>query len=74
MGLEDTNMQDIDEDLHSRQLVVYGHETMRRLITSNVLISGMQGLGTEIVCSCGNNWFCLVQVLLFMRLKMTVRG
>ncbi|XP_076893959.1 ubiquitin-activating enzyme E1 2-like isoform X1 [Bidens hawaiensis] len=48
MGLEDTNMQDIDEDLHSRQLAVYGRETMRRLFASNVLISGMQGLGAEI--------------------------
>ncbi|KAJ0796013.1 putative ubiquitin/SUMO-activating enzyme E1, THIF-type NAD/FAD binding, ubiquitin-activating enzyme [Helianthus annuus] len=48
MGLEDVNMQEIDEDLHSRQLAVYGRETMRRLFASNVLISGMQGLGAEI--------------------------
>ncbi|KAI3819474.1 hypothetical protein L1987_13313 [Smallanthus sonchifolius] len=48
MGLEDANMQDIDEDLHSRQLAVYGRETMRRVFASNVLISGMQGLGAEI--------------------------
>lgn len=33
--------QEIDEDLHSHQLAVYGHETMRRLFASNVLISGM---------------------------------
>ncbi|MFS7945623.1 putative ubiquitin/SUMO-activating enzyme E1, THIF-type NAD/FAD binding, ubiquitin-activating enzyme [Helianthus anomalus] len=39
---------DIDEDLHSRQLAVYGRETMRRLFASNVLVSGMQGLGAEI--------------------------
>lgn len=39
---------EIDEDLHSRQLAVYGRETMRRLFASNVLISGMQGLGAEI--------------------------
>ncbi|MCD9645786.1 E1 ubiquitin-activating protein [Datura stramonium] len=39
---------DIDEDLHSRQLAVYGRETMRRLFASNVLISGLQGLGAEI--------------------------
>ncbi|OWM68733.1 hypothetical protein CDL15_Pgr024920 [Punica granatum] len=38
----------IDEDLHSRQLAVYGRETMRRLFASNILISGMQGLGAEI--------------------------
>lgn len=48
MGLEDVNMQDIDEDLHSRQLAVYGRETMRKLFGANVLISGMQGLGAEI--------------------------
>lgn len=40
---------DIDEDLHSRQLAVYGRETMRRLFASNILVSGMQGLGAEIV-------------------------
>ncbi|XP_057954289.1 ubiquitin-activating enzyme E1 1 isoform X2 [Malania oleifera] len=48
MALDDGNPQDIDEDLHSRQLAVYGRETMRRLFASNVLISGMQGLGAEI--------------------------
>ncbi|KAJ4823518.1 E1 ubiquitin-activating protein [Turnera subulata] len=42
------NSQDIDEDLHSRQLAVYGRETMRRLFGSNVLVSGMKGLGAEI--------------------------
>ncbi|KAG8377063.1 hypothetical protein BUALT_Bualt09G0129100 [Buddleja alternifolia] len=40
--------QEIDEDLHSRQLAVYGRETMRRLFASNILVSGMQGLGAEI--------------------------
>ncbi|KAJ7299330.1 hypothetical protein O6H91_Y249200 [Diphasiastrum complanatum] len=39
---------EIDEDLHSRQLAVYGREAMRRLFGSNVLISGLQGLGVEI--------------------------
>jgi ubiquitin-activating enzyme E1 len=39
---------EIDEDLHSRQLAVYGRETMKRLFGSNVLISGLQGLGAEI--------------------------
>lgn len=39
---------DIDEDLHSRQLAVYGRETMRRLFGASVLISGMGGLGVEI--------------------------
>ncbi|KAJ4840511.1 E1 ubiquitin-activating protein [Turnera subulata] len=48
MALGDANHTEIDEDLHSRQLAVYGRETMRRLFASNVLISGMQGLGAEI--------------------------
>ncbi|CAA2969905.1 ubiquitin-activating enzyme E1 1-like [Olea europaea subsp. europaea] len=39
---------DIDEDLHSRQLAVYGRETMRRLFASNILVSGLQGLGAEV--------------------------
>ncbi|XP_062197173.1 ubiquitin-activating enzyme E1 2-like [Phragmites australis] len=39
---------EIDEDLHSRQLAVYGRETMKRLFGSNVLVSGLQGLGAEI--------------------------
>ncbi|KAM7532024.1 hypothetical protein LguiB_035434 [Lonicera macranthoides] len=42
------NSHDIDEDLHSRQLAVYGRETMRRLFASNILVSGMQGLGAEV--------------------------
>ncbi|KAK9168059.1 hypothetical protein Syun_000199 [Stephania yunnanensis] len=48
MALGDGNPPEIDEDLHSRQLAVYGRETMRRLFASNILISGMQGLGVEI--------------------------
>jgi ubiquitin-activating enzyme E1 len=39
---------EIDEDLHSRQLAVYGRETMKRLFASNILVSGLQGLGAEI--------------------------
>ncbi|KAJ7559513.1 hypothetical protein O6H91_04G088900 [Diphasiastrum complanatum] len=39
---------EIDEDLHSRQLAVYGRETMRRLFGAHILISGLQGLGVEI--------------------------
>ncbi|PKU84246.1 Ubiquitin-activating enzyme E1 1 [Dendrobium catenatum] len=42
------NSMEIDEDLHSRQLAVYGRETMRRLFASSVLVSGLQGLGAEI--------------------------
>ncbi|RMZ94855.1 ubiquitin-like modifier-activating enzyme 1 [Brachionus plicatilis] len=39
---------EIDEALYSRQLYVLGHEAMRRMQTSNILISGMGGLGVEI--------------------------
>ena len=39
---------DIDESLYSRQLYVLGHEAMRKMAHSNVLISGMRGLGAEI--------------------------
>ena len=38
---------DIDEDLHSRQLAVYGKESMRRMATSNILVCGALGLGVE---------------------------
>lgn len=38
----------IDEDLHSRQLAVYGRESMRRMAASNVLIVGALGLGVEV--------------------------
>ena len=39
---------DIDEDLHSRQLAVYGRDTMRRMAASDVLIIGANGLGVEV--------------------------
>ena len=39
---------DIDEDLHSRQLAVYGRETMRKMAAADVLICGMNGLGAEV--------------------------
>lgn len=45
-GTEDQNA--IDESLYSRQLYVLGHDAMRRMAHSNVLISGMKGLGVEI--------------------------
>ncbi|KAI5293344.1 hypothetical protein KEM52_005626 [Ascosphaera acerosa] len=38
----------IDESLYSRQLYVLGHEAMKRMGKSNVLIVGMKGLGVEI--------------------------
>ena len=37
----------IDEDLHSRQLAVYGRESMRRMAGTTVVISGLGGLGAE---------------------------
>lgn len=40
-------LNDIDEDLHSRQLAVYGRGAMRRMAESNVLIVGLGGLGVE---------------------------
>jgi len=46
----------IDESLYSRQLYVLGHEAMKRMASSNVLIVGMRGLGVEIaknVCLAG---------------------
>ncbi|KAF8974646.1 ubiquitin activating enzyme [Flammula alnicola] len=38
----------IDEGLYSRQLYVLGHEAMKKMAASNVLIVGMKGLGIEI--------------------------
>lgn len=39
---------EIDESLYSRQLYVLGHDAMRRMATSDVLISGLGGLGVEV--------------------------
>ena len=39
---------DIDESLYSRQLYVLGHEAMKRMGASHVLIAGLRGLGVEI--------------------------
>lgn len=38
----------IDEGLYSRQLYVLGHDAMKRMAASNVLVVGMRGLGVEI--------------------------
>uniref|UniRef100_A0A1I8GM96 E1 ubiquitin-activating enzyme n=1 Tax=Macrostomum lignano TaxID=282301 RepID=A0A1I8GM96_9PLAT len=43
-----TNGVEIDDSLYSRQLYVLGHEAMRSMATSNVLICGLRGLGIEI--------------------------
>ena len=41
-------MTQIDEGLYSRQLYVLGHEAMKQMSQSNVLIVGLRGLGVEI--------------------------
>lgn len=43
-----TSLMEIDEDLHSRQLAVYGRESMRRMAAASVLIVGLKGLGAEV--------------------------
>lgn len=49
MANNGTRMEDeIDESLYSRQLYVLGHDAMRRMATSDVLISGLGGLGVEV--------------------------
>lgn len=44
----DVDVPAIDEGLYSRQLYVLGHEAMKKMAASNVLIVGVQGLGVEI--------------------------
>lgn len=39
---------EIDESLYSRQLYVLGHEAMKRMGSSHILIAGLRGLGVEI--------------------------
>ena len=51
VGTEQLKNGDIDESLYSRQLYVLGHEAMRRMGSSHVLIAGLRGLGAEI-CGC----------------------
>jgi len=51
-GGGDKNVDEIDEGLYSRQLYVLGHDAMRKMVTTNVLISGVKGLGVEI----GKRW------------------
>ena len=44
----DKPKHDIDESLYSRQLYVLGHEAMKRMGASHILIAGLKGLGVEI--------------------------
>ncbi|BFZ56654.1 E1 ubiquitin-activating protein [Savitreella phatthalungensis] len=46
--LEKDGGREIDESLYSRQLYVLGHDAMRRMANSNILIVGLKGLGCEI--------------------------
>eukprot|EP01116_Phalansterium_solitarium_P005095 TRINITY_DN1640_c0_g1_i4.p1 TRINITY_DN1640_c0_g1~~TRINITY_DN1640_c0_g1_i4.p1 ORF type:complete len:1025 (+),score=498.95 TRINITY_DN1640_c0_g1_i4:192-3266(+) len=39
---------EIDESLYSRQLYVLGHETMKKMAASSILLIGLKGLGVEI--------------------------
>lgn len=43
-----TSASTIDEGLYSRQLYVLGHDAMKRMSASDVLIVGLRGLGVEI--------------------------
>ena len=47
-GTAAPELDGIDEALYSRQLYVLGHEAMKRMGSSHVLIVGMKGLGVEI--------------------------
>ena len=71
--LGDGNPQDIDEDLHSRQLAVYGRETMRRLFASNILVSGMQGLGAEIGMKIHYFFYTSFRIVFFGKLVNVFR-
>ena len=46
--LKEFSNGEIDEGLYSRQLYVLGHEAMKRMGNSNVLVVGLRGLGVEI--------------------------
>ncbi|TQV91455.1 ubiquitin-activating enzyme E1 1 [Cordyceps javanica] len=43
-----SGQSEIDESLYSRQLYVLGHEAMKRMGASNILVVGLKGLGVEI--------------------------
>ena len=47
-AMEVDKVDAIDEGLYSRQLYVLGHEAMRRMQQSTVLVVGLKGLGMEI--------------------------
>ena len=39
----------IDTNLYSRQLCLYGFETMKKIMKLNIFIYGIKGLGVEII-------------------------
>lgn len=43
----EVEQKSIDKNLYSRQMAVYGEETMGKLITYTVLIQGLRGSGIE---------------------------
>lgn len=45
---EDQMSAEIDDSLYSRQLYVLGHDAMRQMASSDILISGLKGLGVEV--------------------------
>lgn len=48
MANNGSRAEEIDEGLYSRQLYVLGHDAMRRMASSDVLVSGLRGLGVEV--------------------------
>lgn len=54
IGTEQLKNGEIDESLYSRQLYVLGHEAMKRMSSSHVLVAGLRGLGVEI------GWFFIL--------------
>jgi len=48
MAATDHKEVEIDEGLYSRQLYVMGHEAMKKMMQSNVLVVGLRGLGVEV--------------------------
>ncbi|CAM9184770.1 unnamed protein product, partial [Phaeothamnion confervicola] len=48
VGTSDRRQIEVDEGLYSRQLYVMGHEAQRRMAGSDVLVSGLDGVGVEL--------------------------
>ncbi|KAN0062349.1 E1 ubiquitin-activating protein [Thecaphora frezii] len=48
MKVDQPEQGQIDEALYSRQLYVLGHDAMKRMAVSNVLVIGLRGLGAEV--------------------------